>query len=159
MLVDFGRAIDLNSANEDLSTLMDTLFTGAASTEEMMCVSMRQRLPWSFDVDTYGICASVHLLLFGAQLEIAKSASNGSKHKRWMPKRDFPRHWEKGIWTDLFDSLLNVDADFGVAIGSRPYSLKRQRTRIDAYLAAPDAVRRLKIALEHQAAIIAASSK
>jgi len=158
MLVDFGRAIDLNSANKDASTLMDTLFTGAASTEEMMCVSMRQRLPWSFDVDTYGICASAHVLLFGAQLEIAKSASSISKHKRWMPTRSFPRHLEKEIWTELFDSLLNVDNDFGVAIGSRPYSLKRQRTRIEAYLATPEAALRLKIAFKQQGALIASSS-
>ena len=157
MLVDFGRAIDLKAVNSDEATLMDTVFTGPAANDEMMCVSMRQDLPWSFDLDTFGICASAHVLLFGAHLEVAKTTSN--KTKRWMATRPFPRHLEKQLWTELFDTLLNLDPDFGVAIGSRPYSLKRLRTRIEDYLATSEATARLKVALERQQKIVLTSEQ
>jgi checkpoint serine/threonine-protein kinase len=147
MLVDFGRAIDLNSANNDGTSLLDTVFSGPATTDEMMCVSMRQDLPWSFDLDTFGVCASAHVLLFGSHLEIERN-----KSKRWMPKQKFPRYFEKKLWTEILDTLLNLDEDFGRAIGSRPYSLKRLRNRIEEYLRQEEA--RLRAALKHQASIL-----
>lgn len=147
MLVDFGRAIDLKSASTDGSSLMDTVFTGSAATEEMMCVAMRHDIPWSFDLDTFGVCASAHVLLFGAHLKLERS-----KSKRWMPTQTFPRHFEKDLWIELFDTLLNLDEDFGRAIGSRPYSVKRLRNRIEDYLRQEQA--RLRSALNRQSSIL-----
>lgn len=147
MLVDFGGAIDLETASVDRSCLMDTVFTGPAASDSMICVSMRHDLPWSFDLDTYGVCASAHVLIFGGYLDIERNRTN-----RWMPKQKFPRHFEKELFAELFDTLLNLDSDFGQAIGSRPYSVKRLRNRIENYLRQEES--RLCAALIHQASIL-----
>jgi hypothetical protein len=147
MLVDFGRAIDLESAKNDGMSLMDTIFTGPATTEDMMCAAMRQDLPWSFDLDTFGVCASAHVLLFGTHLKIERN-----KAKRWMPTQKFPRHFEKELWMEIFDTLLNLDECFGRAIGSLPISVKRLRERIEEYVRQEEA--RLRAALLYQASIL-----
>lgn len=147
MLVDFGRAVDLESANNDGTSLMDTLFIGPATTEDMMCVSMRQNLPWSFDLDTFGVCASAHVLLFGAHMKIGRN-----KAKRWMPVQKFPRQFEQKLWMEIFDTLLNLDECFGRAIGSLPISVKRLRMQIEEHLRQEEA--RLQTALYRQASLL-----
>jgi checkpoint serine/threonine-protein kinase len=160
-LVDFGRAIDLdklgkknyNMNNGSTWTWMDTVFIGNATTEEMKCVSMRLGLPWSFEIDTFGICACVHTLIHGIHIEIEKiTLANGMK--RWMPKRQFPRHFEKELWVEAFDTLLNLDEDFGRAIGSRPYNVKRLRKRIENYLHSDNNDDLLDAAFTYQASIL-----
>lgn len=131
MLVDFGRAIDLRSVENTTNrkNVMDTVFCGRIAVDEMMCVSMRQDRPWSFDLDTFGVCFAAHMLLSGCHLEIEKKPNH-----RWMPKQSLARHTGRDLWTEIFDTLLNVDRDFGIAMGSRPYSLKKLRGKIEARL-------------------------
>ena len=107
--------------------ILDYKFVGEATVPEMQCVSMRQHLPWSFDLDTFGICCSAHVLLFGSHLEISQS-----RNKRWMPKERFLGHHSSELWTEVFDTLLNLEN--GNAIGSRPRSLRQLRNRIESHL-------------------------
>jgi checkpoint serine/threonine-protein kinase len=160
VLVEFGRAIDLHgpvtnnvAVHDGQGSWMDAVYTGDAPTEQMQCVAMRLGLPWSFDVDTFGICASMYFLLFGTHMDIEKCQS-ASGNKRWMPTKQFPRHFEKKLWTDIYGSLLNLDEDFGRAIGSRPYSVKRLRNRIEDYLSIDGNDARLRDALYHQNSIV-----
>ena len=127
MLVDFGRAIDLSDhANSNINPL-DVKLIGDASEPDMQCVSMRKKRPWSFDSDTFGICASVHVLLFGNHIDIIQ---NGQK--RWMPRQRFKRYWAVDLWTEMFDTLLNLDE--GTTIGSRPRTLRFLRERLEEHL-------------------------
>jgi hypothetical protein len=141
VLVEFGRAIDLHGAvtnnvavRDGQGSWMDAVYTGDAPTEQMQCVAMRLGLPWSFDIDTFGICASMYFLLFGTHMDIEKC--------------------EKKLWTDIYGSLLNLDEDFGRAIGSRPYSVKRLRNRIEDYLSIDGNDARLRDALYRQNSIL-----
>jgi checkpoint serine/threonine-protein kinase len=127
MLVDYGRAIDLSDhANSNVDPL-DIKMIGDAAEPDMQCVSMRKKRPWSFDSDTFGICASLHVLLFGTHIDIIQ---NGEK--RWMPRQRFKRYWANELWTEVFDTLLNLEE--GTTIGSRPKTLRILREKLEGYL-------------------------
>ena len=101
MLVDFGRSIDLLDAPT-------TSFVGNASQPAMMCVAMRQGLPWSLDIDTFGVCASAHVLLFASHLEIDRHGD-----ELWMPGESLDDCHE--LWKDFFGSLLNPKSSFSTS--------------------------------------------
>jgi hypothetical protein len=148
MLVDFGRALDLVSAAKDDADPMDVKFLGMATAEDMACVAMRKNLGWSFDVDTFGICASAHVLLYGSHIEIEVDRSS----KRWNLVKPLRRYWQKELWTQVFDTLLNLDEFSQIAMGSRPRSLKELRGKIETYLATRS--KELESLLKHQARIL-----
>ncbi|XVE92741.1 hypothetical protein REPUB_Repub01dG0125700 [Reevesia pubescens] len=62
--------------------------------------------PWLDQVDTYGLCVVVHLMLHNTYMEIEKKASDGGCI--YMPKSSFKRYWNVKLWKDLFAKLLNV---------------------------------------------------
>lgn len=130
MLIDFGRSVDLETAKRKGKSSMETMLTGEATTKEMLCVAMRKGLPWSFDVDTFGVCASAHVLLFGRYVELERSGS------RWLPKDLLAtsRNLLGGLWTDVFGTLLNLDDVSQTALGSHPKSVRQLRCRIEAHL-------------------------
>lgn len=146
-LVDFGRAVDLDSSHQENVASLDTTLVGEASSKNMMCVAMRRGLPWSFDIDTFGVCAAAHVLLFGSHIEL-----NMTKNKRYMPQQRLPRNFQTQIWKEVFDTLLNLDEVTGVAVGSRPRSLRQLRNRIEEYLKQQNS--KLEAALKHQATIL-----
>lgn len=127
MLVDFGRAMDLEDVAQTGFDAMNVQFLGACAEKDMQCVAMRKNRPWSFDADTYGVCASAHVLLFGTHIEIEQT-----REKRWKPKQRMRRYWQADLWTEFFDTLLNSDE--GTCIGSRPRSLKALRNRLEMHL-------------------------
>jgi checkpoint serine/threonine-protein kinase len=151
MLVDFGRAVDLTDAAKGGIDPMDVKLFGDAAGEDMACVAMRKGLGWSFDVDTYGLCASAHVLLFGTHLEVEEDHSS----RRWKPRKPLRRYWQKEIWQEVFDTLLNLDEVTGNAIGSRSRSLRSLRTMIEDHLS--DRGRELESLLRHQARILPSS--
>jgi hypothetical protein len=129
MLVDFGRAVDLTKLSNNGLDVFNTKLHGCATGQDMRCVAMRTGRSWSFDVDTYGILCCSHVLLFGTHMQIKKSGDN-----QWQPVREFRRYWQKELWAETFESLLNVDEVSGSAIGSRPRSLRSLRGKIESYL-------------------------
>lgn len=150
MLVDFGRAKDLSSPSVSKNQHpLDTQFIGTCCADEMMCVTMRQGLPWSFDVDTFGLCASLHVLLFGCHMKVAQTSKN-----RWMPKERLRRYHNADLWHDIFDTLLNIEYASKAALGSRPMSVHQLRERIEGHLKRPQEKEKLLAALKHQAAFL-----
>lgn len=129
MLVDFGRAVDLTQFSKEYDDVRKAMLRGNACREDMRCVAMRNGKPWSFDADTYGILCSVHVLLFGTHIDIRKG-----KNSRWHVDNAFKRYWQKDLWGDIFDTLLNLDEESGAVLGSRARSLRALREKIDAYL-------------------------
>eukprot|EP00980_Cylindrotheca_fusiformis_P018489 scaffold6124_cov122-Cylindrotheca_fusiformis.AAC.8 len=75
-LVDFGRAVDLDQFSDQNEDVRNIMFHGKACSDDMMCVAMRNGMPWSYDIDTYGILSAAHVLLFGRHIEITME-SNG----------------------------------------------------------------------------------
>jgi checkpoint serine/threonine-protein kinase len=129
VLVDFGRAVDMEGFSAEYKDVRKVRLTGDASRSDMRCVAMRNGLPWSFDIDTYGILCSAHVLLFGGHMELIKKGD-----VEWKPAKRMKRYWKQDLWDDLFRSVLNLDEDSGSAIGSHARSLRSIRERIDSYL-------------------------
>ena len=142
MLVDFGRAVDLASASPNAKEPLDVMFTGQATSEEMACISMRKNLGWSLDLDTFGICASAHVLLFGEHIEPE------CRSKKWKAKKTFRRYWQTQLWEEVFSTLLNLDEVSQTAMGSRPRALRQLRNKLEAYLSTK--VKDLDSLLKHQ---------
>lgn len=148
MLTDFGRAIDLQSLETSNTKALDIRLLGPASREDMMCVAMRKGLPWSFDIDTYGLCDTAHLLLFGSNLELVRNTTTG----RWGPKLKPRRYHQIQLWNTLFDTLLNLEEPGKAAIGSRPGSLSQIRAKFEVYLRKQQS--EVKERLKHQATFL-----
>ncbi|XP_042005053.1 mitotic checkpoint serine/threonine-protein kinase BUB1-like [Salvia splendens] len=99
-LVDWGRGIDLSSFPEG------TKFMGDSRTSGFRCIEMQEKRPWTFQVDLYGLCVIVHMMLHNKYMEIEKSASpEGGFH--YQPKAHFKRYWNVDLWKNLFAKLLN----------------------------------------------------
>lgn len=129
MLVDFGRAVDLEGATNAQNSRSVLFRSADNSGDDTKCVAIREGKPWSYDIDTFGVLACAHVLLFGTHIRIRKG-----KDDRWSLANPLKRYWHKALWENCFNTLLNLDDDSGLAIGSRPRSVRALRTEIDEYL-------------------------
>ncbi|GAB4825647.1 hypothetical protein Ancab_008521 [Ancistrocladus abbreviatus] len=101
-LVDWGRGIDLSLFPND------TVFIGDCRTSGFRCVEMQENKPWKFQVDTYGLCVIVHMMLHGSYMEVEKKASSDGGCV-YLPKSPFKRYWNVDLWRKLFERLLNFN--------------------------------------------------
>jgi len=124
MLVDFGRAIDLEKVTREGEDPLQTLFKGSIAAEDMECGTMREGLPWGVDLDYFGLCASAFILLFGSHMEVVKDKSTGN----WRLNKILRRYWQKDLWQSLFHSLLNFE------LGSERKCLRDLRAAFDEYI-------------------------
>ena len=127
---------------------MDVRLEGEAAEEDMACVSMRKGLSWSFDADTFGICASAHVLLYGTHIQIDYDPST----KRWKPHKPLRRYWQKDQWNEFFETLLNLDEVSQTALGSRPGNVRDLRKKLEAHVR--DRSSELESLLKHQARVL-----
>ena len=124
MLVDFGRAVDLEKVTRQGEDPLRTLFKGSIAAEDMECGTMREGLPWGVDLDYFGLCASAFILLFGSHMEVVRDKSTGN----WRLNKILRRYWQKDLWQSLFHSLLNFD------LGSERNCLRDLRLAFDEYI-------------------------
>ena len=128
MLVDFGRAVDMEDHCTQGQDARSIMFRGDACLDEMKCVAMRSGNPWSYDIDTFGVLACAHVMLYGSHIKLKKD-----RNSRWSLVNSFKRYWQRDLWTKVFGTLLNLDEESGAAIGSRARSLRSLREEITAY--------------------------
>ncbi|XP_059663182.1 mitotic checkpoint serine/threonine-protein kinase BUB1 [Cornus florida] len=100
-LVDWGRGIDLSLFPDN------TEFKGDCRTSGFRCIEMQEKKPWKFQVDTYGLCVIVHLMLHNSYMEIQKKESPDGGYV-YQPKTSFKRYWQVELWKNLFTKLLNI---------------------------------------------------
>mmetsp|Transcript_17397 Transcript_17397/g.42616 ORF Transcript_17397/g.42616 Transcript_17397/m.42616 type:complete len:297 (+) Transcript_17397:3467-4357(+) len=146
-LVDFGRAVDLERYSDRSSDARNVMFHGNASCPEARCLAMRHGMPWSYDIDTFGILSAAHVLLFGKHMELRQS-----RDSRWHIQYQFRRYWNKDLWTEIFDSLFYLDEETGFAVGSRPRNLRKLREKINDCLKGEEA--KIAALLKRQAALL-----
>ncbi|XP_010526508.1 PREDICTED: mitotic checkpoint serine/threonine-protein kinase BUB1 [Tarenaya hassleriana] len=101
-LVDWGRGIDLKLFPST------TEFTGDCRTSGFRCVEMKENKPWKFQVDTYGLCVIVHMMLHNKYMEVEKRPSPKGGHVN-LPSATFRRYWKVEMWKELFTKLLNSE--------------------------------------------------
>ncbi|KAF3330099.1 mitotic checkpoint serine/threonine-protein kinase BUB1 [Carex littledalei] len=103
-LIDWGRGIDVNLFPDG------TVFHGDCRTSGFRCVQMQEKHKWKFQVDTYGLCVIVHMMLHGSYMNIEKKVNvDGSYH--FQPKSTLRRYWRVELWKNLFQTLLNFHSN------------------------------------------------
>ncbi|XP_008229738.1 PREDICTED: mitotic checkpoint serine/threonine-protein kinase BUB1 [Prunus mume] len=99
-LVDWGRGIDMHLFPDNME------FKGDCRTSGFRCVEMQENRPWTFQVDTYGLCVVVHMMLHNSYMEIEKKLSPEGGYI-YQPKSSLKRYWNGELWRNLFKKLLN----------------------------------------------------
>lgn len=112
-LIDFGRSIDMHAFHPSVQFTADW----DPSTHE--CNEVRETRPWTHQIDLYGIAGTVHVMLFGKYLESTPDAKNPLGHagtRAYRIRETLKRYWERDLWADVFDLLLNPGRDRWVDI-------------------------------------------
>ncbi|QHO05779.1 hypothetical protein HN51_064762 [Arachis hypogaea] len=99
-LVDWGRGIVLDLFPDDI------VFKGDCGTSGFRCIEMQEDKPWKFQVDAYGLCVVVHMMLHNCYMEIAKEESSDGGYM-YLPKQRFKRYWNVALWKNFFTKMLN----------------------------------------------------
>ncbi|XP_071939942.1 mitotic checkpoint serine/threonine-protein kinase BUB1-like [Coffea arabica] len=99
--VDWGRGIDLRLLPEDAKLVGDCRTSG------FRCIEMQENKPWTFQVDTYGLCVIVHMILHKSYMEIEKRPSPDGGYV-YQPKTHLKRYMQVELWKNLFMKLLNT---------------------------------------------------
>lgn len=100
-LIDFGRTIDTNLFP------LGQQFTTDWKVDKRDCLEMRQKLPWTYETDYYGLVGVVYCLLYGKYMEmpVLKEDTDGRIIQK-LPAT-LRRYWRVDIWEPFFDLLLN----------------------------------------------------
>ncbi|KAL3478077.1 Mad3/BUB1 homology region 1-domain-containing protein [Aspergillus californicus] len=101
-LIDFGRGIDMRAFHPS------TQFIADWKTGQHECNEIREMRPWTHQIDLYGLAGTVHVMLFGKYIESAPTDATKETYKIREPLK---RYWEREIWADVFDLLLNPGAE------------------------------------------------
>ncbi|PWA39773.1 ATP binding,protein serine/threonine kinase [Artemisia annua] len=101
-LVDWGRGIDLEQFPKKIK------FNGDCRTSGFRCIQMQENKPWTYQVDTYGLCGIVHVMLHNDWMEVEKKTTFDGGYS-FQPKLPFKRYQKVELWKKLFADLLNND--------------------------------------------------
>ncbi|XP_073987420.1 mitotic checkpoint serine/threonine-protein kinase BUB1-like isoform X3 [Rhodnius prolixus] len=96
-LIDFGRSIDMRLLP------IGTQFTTVVKTEGFTCCEMKDRRPWTYQTDLFGLLSTVHCLIVGEYMTVEK------KDNEWRLHKQLPRTVRK-LWDPIFSSLLNIES-------------------------------------------------
>ncbi|KAF8250737.1 hypothetical protein K440DRAFT_597071 [Wilcoxina mikolae CBS 423.85] len=101
--IDFGRGIDMKLFHPGVQFIADW------KTDQQDCAEMRELRPWTYQVDYHGLAAVIHSMLFGKYIETVAERSGlpGGGPRHYKITTPLKRYWEKDIWSQLFDVLLN----------------------------------------------------
>ena len=102
-LIDFGRTIDTRQFPAGQQFLADW------PTDAKDCPEMRKGLLWTHQPDYFGLAGIIYCMLYGKYFEdnsIVSHPGEGGK-LRYKLAVSFKRYWQVGLWTRLFDLLLN----------------------------------------------------
>ncbi|KAJ9302497.1 hypothetical protein DTO217A2_7303 [Paecilomyces variotii] len=108
-LIDFGRAIDMRAFQPSVQFIADWETGGHE------CNEIREMRPWTYQIDLYGVAGTIHAMLFGKYMEsVANEGRRGSgagNKKSYRLREPLKRYWDRELWSDVFDLLLNPGAD------------------------------------------------
>ncbi|KKK19732.1 hypothetical protein ARAM_006921 [Aspergillus rambellii] len=100
-LIDFGRGIDMRAFHSSVQFIADW------KTGEHECNEIREMRPWTHQIDLYGLAGTIHVMLFGKYIE----STTAGTARTYRIREPLKRYWERDIWNDVFDLLLNPGAD------------------------------------------------
>ena len=102
-LIDFGRTIDTRQFPAYQQFLADW------PTDSKDCPEMREGLPWTYQPDYFGLAGIIYCMLYGKYFEDKSIVSYPGPQGETRHKlaASLKRYWQVGLWTKLFDLLLN----------------------------------------------------
>ncbi|KAE8350022.1 Mad3/BUB1 homology region 1-domain-containing protein [Aspergillus coremiiformis] len=108
-LIDFGRGIDMHAFQPSIQFVADW----KAKTHE--CNEIQEMRPWTHQIDLYGLAGTVHVMLFGKYIESSpirqSEGLSPNASRTYRIHESLKRYWEREIWNDVFDLLLNPGAE------------------------------------------------
>ena len=107
-LIDFGRAIDLKMYSRE------TQFVGNCHASGFSCIEMLTAQPWTYQIDSFGICACAYFMLFNSYMEVERHPIS----LKWTFKNTLKRYWNTRIWSCFFSELLNLPGSLAPMIQS-----------------------------------------
>ncbi|KAJ5234343.1 uncharacterized protein N7469_003511 [Penicillium citrinum] len=113
-LIDFGRGIDMHAFQPNVQFIADW----ETGTHE--CNEIREMRPWTHQIDLYGLAGVIHVLLFGKYIESApvrtSSETGGAGSRTYRIRESLKRYWDRELWSDVFDLLLNPASERWVSM-------------------------------------------
>uniref|UniRef100_A0A2K6KEL6 BUB1 mitotic checkpoint serine/threonine kinase n=1 Tax=Rhinopithecus bieti TaxID=61621 RepID=A0A2K6KEL6_RHIBE len=95
-LIDLGQSIDMKLFPKG------TIFTAKCETSGFQCVEMLSNKPWNYQIDYFGVAATVYCMLFGTYMKVK---NEGGQCK---PEGLFRRLPHLDMWNEFFHIMLNI---------------------------------------------------
>ncbi|PNJ19978.1 BUB1 isoform 2 [Pongo abelii] len=95
-LIDLGQSIDMKLFPKG------TVFTAKCETSGFQCVEMLSNKPWNYQIDYFGVAATVYCMLFGTYMKVK---NEGGECK---PEGLFRRLPHLDMWNEFFHVMLNI---------------------------------------------------
>uniref|UniRef100_A0A2K5CDB2 Mitotic checkpoint serine/threonine-protein kinase BUB1 n=1 Tax=Aotus nancymaae TaxID=37293 RepID=A0A2K5CDB2_AOTNA len=95
-LIDLGQSIDMKLFPKG------TTFTAKCNTSGFQCVEMLSNKPWNYQIDYFGVAATVYCMLFGTYMKVKNEGGV------WKPEGLFRRLPHLDMWNEFFHIMLNI---------------------------------------------------
>ncbi|XP_022376263.1 mitotic checkpoint serine/threonine-protein kinase BUB1 isoform X4 [Enhydra lutris kenyoni] len=95
-LIDLGQSIDMKLFPKG------TTFTAKCETSGFQCIEMLSNKPWSYQIDYFGVAATVYCMLFGTYMKVRNEGGI------WKPEGLFRRLPHLDMWSEFFHIMLNI---------------------------------------------------
>ncbi|KAF4016092.1 hypothetical protein G4228_007620 [Cervus hanglu yarkandensis] len=96
VLIDLGQSIDMKLFPKG------TAFTGKCETSGFQCIEMLSNKPWNYQIDYFGVAATVYCMLFGTYMKVKNEGGI------WKPEGLFRRLPHLDMWNEFFHIMLNI---------------------------------------------------
>nr|XP_019581403.1 PREDICTED: mitotic checkpoint serine/threonine-protein kinase BUB1 isoform X1 [Rhinolophus sinicus] len=95
-LIDLGQSIDMKLFPKG------TTFTGKCETSGFQCTEMLSNKSWNYQIDYFGVAATVYCMLFGSYMKVKNEGGV------WKPEGLFRRLPHLDMWDEFFHIMLNI---------------------------------------------------
>ncbi|XP_008590186.1 PREDICTED: mitotic checkpoint serine/threonine-protein kinase BUB1, partial [Galeopterus variegatus] len=95
-LIDLGQSIDMKLFPKG------TTFTAKCETSGFQCIEMLSNKPWNYQIDYFGVAATVYCMLFGTYMKVKNEGGV------WKPEGHFKRLPHLDMWSEFFHIMLNI---------------------------------------------------
>jgi checkpoint serine/threonine-protein kinase len=115
-LIDFGKTIDLKEIRYSIDSNKVGLI-GSSAVEKFECPEMKINKPWTYQADYFGVCATIHNLHYGEDLNVTQETVEKARTRDivikesndlfWVPRVVIKRYWDIFLWSEFYVRLLN----------------------------------------------------
>uniref|UniRef100_A0A8C9A2W1 Mitotic checkpoint serine/threonine-protein kinase BUB1 n=1 Tax=Prolemur simus TaxID=1328070 RepID=A0A8C9A2W1_PROSS len=95
-LIDLGQSIDMKLFPKG------TTFTAKCETSGFQCIEMLSNRPWNYQIDYFGVAATIYCMLFGTYMKVKNEGGV------WKPEGLFRRLPHLDMWNEFFHIMLNI---------------------------------------------------